>query len=182
MSAALGVVAVAALVWALVLRSDRDDTQAELDQANQQVAELEAEEPQAAGGADETATKAALEAAYEELSARLGTKAETLEAATAAVEEAQRTADAAAEKAATAKEAAAGAEGATEEAQATADQAQADAEAAKAKGAVVLDCAKVSFAALGELLGSGSLTSQLSTLRDSLEGVADECQTAFADL
>lgn len=181
MSAALAAVAVAASVWALVLRADRDDTQAELDQAHQQVATLEAEEPQAAGGEEETATKAALEAAYEELSARLGTKAETLEAATAAVDEAQRTADAAAEKAATAKEAAAGAEGATERAQATAEQAQAEAEAAKAKGAVVLDCAKVSFAALGELLESGSITAQLSTLRDSLESVAHKCQTAFAE-
>ncbi|MDA0181901.1 hypothetical protein OJ997_16480 [Solirubrobacter phytolaccae] len=174
-SALLAVAVVALLVWALSVRSDLDDTQAELDQANAQVATLEAEEE------PDTTMQAALDAAYEELSTRLGTKGEDLEAAMAAVEAAKRTADAAVEKANTAKEAAAGLDGATEQAQATADQARAEAEAAKAKGAVVTDCAKASFAALGELLDGGSLTAQLSTLRDTLEGIADDCKTAFAE-
>ena len=175
-SAALAVVAVGVLVWALTLRSDRDETQADLEQANQQVAALEAEEQ-----TPDTTMQKALDAAYEELSTRLGTKGEDLESALAAVEEAKRTADAAVAKAATAKEAAAGIEGATEKAQATADQAQAEAEAAKAKGTVVADCAKASFAALGELLDGASLTAQLSTLRDTLGTIADDCKTALSE-
>src|SRR5688500_11696152 len=100
-SAALAVVVIAAVVWGLSVRSDLDD-------ANAQVAQLEAEnaaqdgsEPEPEPEAEADPAIAALKAAYEELTAQLGTATEDLASATADLEQAQ-TASAQAEQAAAA--------------------------------------------------------------------------------
>jgi chromosome segregation ATPase len=172
-SAALAVVVIAAVVWGLSVRSDLDD-------ANAQVAQLEAENAAQDGGeteAEPDPAVAALKVAYEELTAQLGTATDDLASATADLEQAQTASAQAEQAAAAAKEKAGDVKGAVEQAQATADQAQLEAEAARAKGAVIADCAKASFSVVGELLDGGSL----STVRDSVQSIAADCKSALAE-
>jgi hypothetical protein len=166
-SGVLALAAIAAVVWALSVRSDLDD-------ANAQVAALEADQAAQEGG-DPTVT--ALKGAYEELTAQLGTAAGDLATATADLERAQAAAEQAEQAAAAAKAKAGDVKGAVEEAQATADQAQLEAEAARAQGAVVADCAKASFAVVGEFLDGGSL----ATVRDAVQEITADCKAALAD-
>ena len=98
-SAVLAIAAVGLLVWALTVRSDLDDTNAELDQVQAQV------EENAESGSD---FAAAAKVAYDDLANRIGAAGEnaqeSIDEAQAQVEEAQTDADAAAGKATVAAE------------------------------------------------------------------------------
>jgi small-conductance mechanosensitive channel len=169
-SGVLAIAAIGALVWGLSVRSD-------LDEVNAQVAQLQADNAAQAGAAEEPdPAVTALKGAYEELTAQLGTAADDMATATADLEAAQSAAEQAEQAAAAAKEKAGGVKGAVEEAQAAADQAQLEAEAARAQGAVVADCAKASFAVVGEFLDGGSL----ATVRDAVQEITEDCKSALA--
>src|SRR5690349_4980191 len=99
-SAALGVVCIGLLVWALSLKSDRDDAQ-------QQVTQLQAQVDQAAqaaqGGGD---VRKALKTAYDSLAQQIGAtqqgvdaNQQAIETAKTNVEQAKQDAQAAAQKA-----------------------------------------------------------------------------------
>jgi DNA repair exonuclease SbcCD ATPase subunit len=190
----LGVVAIGLVVWALSLKSDRDDAQQQLTSTEQQLdktkQDLEQEQAQptatptpedgrngalvAAGGL------AAAKSVYDDLTAQLGATQEDLaatekglEQANADAEQAQKDADAASKKASQANNK-------TDKANAEADKAKADAKAAESKATVVADCTKAYFSALGALLEGDDPKAQADKVREQMKGITSECQAALA--
>jgi hypothetical protein len=184
----IGVLAVGLLVWALILRSDRNEAD---DQA------------QATAGA-----VLQMQQANDELSGQLGVTSESLEAAESDVADseqarqddedradaaeqqaadAQQQAQAAKDKAAKAKDDSARSAAESEEAQAQAaaaqaqsEQTQADADAADARGAIVADCAKAYAAAVGEVFGADDRKAALDAAKTQIADITDTCQAALS--
>jgi chromosome segregation ATPase len=177
-SAGLAVVVVALLIWGLTTRSDLDDTQAQLDSANQQVAQLKTEAEQNKGVAG-TITEVA-KGAYDQLAQQLGTTTEDLAATQQDLSTAQQEATKAEQAATEATQAVDQATSATEKAKATADDLRAQADAAKAKGTVAASCAKASIAAIGQLFEGESVQAQAQAVRQQLQTIGADCKSAFA--
>jgi colicin import membrane protein len=185
----LGVVAIGLLVWALVLRSDRNDAQ-----------------QQAENGANAAAQ---LKQANDDLSQQLGVSSEDLDAAQQDVKDAEQArldaedqADAAAQKAADAQEQvdaandqvaqakddkersaaqAAEAQAQAEAAQAQADESKAAAAAADARGQVVADCARAYASALGGIFGTDDRESAIADAKVKIADITDDCQDALSE-
>jgi flagellar basal body-associated protein FliL len=171
-SAVLLVVAAGLLIWALMLRSDRDDAQQQAKQLQAQV-----DQGKDTGGVVLTAVKAA----YDELAQQLGATNEDLAAVKGDLDTAKQDAAQAEEDAAAAADkAAAAADDATEKAKAEADQAKAEAQALESKATIASDCAKAYVSAIGSLFEGGNVRDQLSTVRGDLEGITADCKASFS--
>lgn len=171
-SAALALVCVGLLVWALSINSDLDETE-------QQVADLQTqvEQAQDTGGSLQTA----LQGAYEQLTQAVGaaqanvdSTRQSIEQAKANVQQAQQDAQAAASQAADT------AASAADQARARIDEAQANTEVAKGQAQIAADCGKAYLGALGALFEGDSVTSQLETVRTQLQGITADCRTALS--
>ncbi|HEY6887004.1 MAG TPA: hypothetical protein VI300_04465 [Solirubrobacter sp.] len=198
--AAVGLIAVGLLVWALVLRSDLTSTQDDLSDAQQELtsAQKPAETPTPQPTATEQPTAAAPTATAEEdqsggaaglvaagalitgLARELGATQEDVAATEQELEDTQKQADKAQDDAAAAKQKADDATDDAEKANAQLDQANAERDAAQAKAKIAADCAKAYLSALGGLFGSGNVREQAPAVRKDLEGVTAQCKTAFA--
>jgi hypothetical protein len=162
-SALLGLACAGLLIWALVLRSDLDDANAQNAQNAQK---------QETGGK----VAAAAKAAYDSLAAELGATTDDLDATQQELEGAQQDADQAQKAADEATQTAESTDDKLDTAVAEADQAKAEAEAAGSKATVAKDCAKAYVSALGGLLDGG----QKDQVRAQLQGITSDCQAAFA--
>jgi hypothetical protein len=168
-SAVLGIAAIGLLVWALTVRSDLDDTNAELDQVQAQV------EQNADSGSD---FAAAAKAAYDDLANRIGAAGED---AQAGIEETQAQIDEAEQQAQEAgQQAADAASDEAEQLQAEADQAKAQADAAAGKASIAAECAKAYVSAFGALFEGGSLAEGATAVREQISGITDDCQAALS--
>jgi uncharacterized membrane-anchored protein YhcB (DUF1043 family) len=177
-SVVLAVVVVALLIWGLATRSDLNDTQSELDSANQQVAQLKTDAEKNKGVAG-TIVEAA-KGAYNQLAQQLGATSEDLAATQQDLTTAQQDADKAEQAATEAKQALDQATSAGEKAKATADDLKAQADVAKAKGTVAADCAKASIAAIGQLFEGESVQAQAQAVKQQLQTIGADCKTALA--
>ena len=206
-TAAVGLLAVGLLIWALTLRSDLDGTQGELDTATQALTstgqELESTQqeldaaaqqlddatqptptPPASEEQDEgngqTAALVAAGALFTGLARELGATREDVDATEKELADAQKEADEAEQEASAAKRQADDATDDADKANAQADQANAERDAAQAKARIAAECAKAYVAAFGGLLGSGNLREQVPVVREDLKGITADCKTAFA--
>jgi uncharacterized membrane-anchored protein YhcB (DUF1043 family) len=177
-SVVLAVVVVALLIWGLATRSDLNDTQSDLDSANQQVAQLKTDAEKNKGVAG-TIVEAA-KGAYNQLAQQLGATSEDLAATQQDLTTAQQDADKAEQAATEAKQALDQATSAGEKAKATADDLKAQADVAKAKGTVAADCAKASIAAIGQLFEGESVQAQAQAVKQQLQTIGADCKTALA--
>jgi chromosome segregation ATPase len=192
-SAALAVVAIGLLVWALSIQSDLNDTQDQLastqkklEATEQNVEQLTSDKAAQSEEADKqtvltTAALAAGTALYKDLSAELGATQEDLASAKQDVEDANAKAKQAEEDAAAAKKKADQATNETDKAQAQAEQAQAEAEAAQSKASIAGDCAKAFVSSFGVLFEGDDLEAQAKKVKDQLSGIADDCKAALAE-
>jgi chromosome segregation ATPase len=157
-SALLAVVAVGLGIWAYQSQSD-------LDNANDDVAQLQAQVDQS----KETGSTvlATVKGAFQSLSAELGATQQDLADTKQQLQDAQ----ASAEKAA--QDAAAAVKGSKEEAQARAQEAQ-------AKATVAADCAKSYAGAFGALFEGDSVRAQAATVRQQLQDISATCKTALS--
>jgi peptidoglycan hydrolase CwlO-like protein len=205
-SAALAVVCVGLLIWALASRSDLDSAHQELDSTQQELAgtqkeldsaqqDLESAQPEPTSTPEPTATPeddqtgrravlaggavAALKSVYDDLAEQLGATQEDLAAAEEDIEAANKKAEAADEDAAAAEKKAAEAGDETDKAKAEADQAKAEAEAAKSRATVVKDCSKAYISALGTLFDGDDVRDQASAVRDQFKRITADCKTAL---
>jgi chromosome segregation ATPase len=203
-SAALALVAVGLLVWAVTLESDNDSaqqqlastqmelsntqeqletTQQELDSAKQEVEELQSSETdEDSGGGRAVLTAGALagvKALIDDLEEQLGTTQDDLAAAEQDLKAANDMAEQAADDAAAAEDRAAQASDETEKAQAEADQARAEAQAAESRAAIAADCARAFVTAIDQLLEGDE--DQADAVREQVDGITAECKTALAD-
>jgi peptidoglycan hydrolase CwlO-like protein len=193
-SAALAVVAVGLLAWALTLRSDRDSaqedlrtaqqelasTQEQLEAAQQDVAEQPPEDDGVGGAVLAAGGLAAAKSLYDDLAEQLGAAEEDLASTQQDLEEAQRQAEQAEQDAAAAEERAAGAGDETAKAQAEADQARAEADAANAQLAIATDCAKAYVTAFGALFEGDDPEAQAEAVREQFESISTDCKAALA--
>jgi chromosome segregation ATPase len=170
-SAALGVVAVGLLVWALATRSDLNDTQNQVDSLESQV-----QQGQETGSQVVTAAKGTID----DLTQQLGATSDDLANAEQDVKDAQATADQAQKDADAAKQQADKANDATEKAQAEADQAKADQKAAESKASIAADCAKAYVAAIGTIFEGDDIQAQAAKVSEQMKGITSECQAALA--
>jgi uncharacterized membrane-anchored protein YhcB (DUF1043 family) len=177
-SLGLAVVVVGLLIWGMTTKSDLDDTQSQLDSANQQVAQLKTDAEQNKGVAG-TIVEAA-KGAYTQLTQQLGASSEDLAATQQALTTAQQDATTAEQAATEAKQAVDEATSATDKAKATADDLQAQANVAKAKGTVAADCARASIAAVGQLFEGESIQAQAQAVRQQLQTIGADCKSALA--
>jgi uncharacterized membrane-anchored protein YhcB (DUF1043 family) len=177
-SVVLAVVVVALLIWGLATRSDLNDTQSQLDSANQQVAQLKSDAEQKKGVAG-TIVEAA-KGAYNQLAQQLGATSEDLAATQQDLTTAQQNANKAEQAATEAKQALDQASSASEKAKATAADLKAQADVAKAKGTVAADCAKASVAAIGQLFEGESVQAQAQAVKQQLQTIGANCKTALA--
>jgi chromosome segregation ATPase len=176
-SLALAVVAIGLLVWGLSTKSDLDGTRTDLDQANQQVQQLQADSEKSKGVAG-TIVQAA-KGAFDNLTQELGMTTEDLAATEQELKTAEQTAAQADQAAAAAKQAADQAQDATDKAKATADELTAEADAAKAKGTLAANCAKASVAAVGQLFEGDSVRAQAQAVKTEIQAIAAECKAAL---
>jgi chromosome segregation ATPase len=171
-SVVLGIAVIGLLIWALTLKSDRDDAQ-------QQAAELQAQVDQAdtAGGAFVAAARTAFDA----LTAELGATQEDLAAIEQSVQDAKLAGQQAADDAsAAADRATAAVTDATAKAQAQADQARAELQAAESKATIAADCAKAYTAAFGSLFDGENVRDQAAAVRTQLQGISADCKAALS--
>lgn len=167
-SAGLAVVCIGLLVWALSLQSDVDDAQ-------QETAQLQAQIDQASqSGGD---VKTALKAAYDSLAGQIGATQEDVAATQQRIDDAAAKAESARTDAQEAAQRVADdASSAAEKAKARLDQMQAQLEGAQAQAQIAADCGKAYWAALGSLLDGDSITSQLSSVRDQIQEISADCR------
>jgi uncharacterized membrane-anchored protein YhcB (DUF1043 family) len=170
-SAALGLIAVGLLVWALTIRSDLDGSQQDVEQLQSQLDQ---------GQENGSTVIAAAKSAYDSLVQQLGSTSEDLAAAEQDLATAKQGEAQAEQEADTAKQAAAKADNATDQAKAEADQARAEAQAAESKAAIASDCAKAYVGALGKLFEGDSVRAQASAVGQELQGITADCKGAFA--
>jgi DNA repair exonuclease SbcCD ATPase subunit len=194
-SALLALVAIGVAIWALSLRSDRDEATDELARTQQQLASAQqtpgptpeptptpAPEDESGGGrAVLTAgAVAAVTALVKDLQEELGATQQDLETAEQDVAEATKQAEAADKAATKAKQEADQAEDATDKAEAEADQAEAEVEAAESRAAIARDCARAYVTAIGELFEGDGPEDQADHVREQLQGITAQCRSAFA--
>ena len=177
-SIGLAVVVVGLLIWGLTTKSDLDDTQSQLDSANQQVAQLKTDAEKNKGVAGTIV--AAAKGAYNQLAQQLGATTEDLAATQQDLSTAQQAATTAEQAATEAKQAVDQATSASDKAKATADDLRAQANAAKAKGTVAVDCARTSVAAIGQLFEGESVQAQAQAVKQQLQTIGSDCKTALA--
>jgi hypothetical protein len=170
-SIALALVAVGLLIWGLATKSDLDD-------ANQQVKQLQADAEQSKGAAGTVVQ--AFKGAYEQLAQQLGATSADLAATQQDLKSAEQAAADAEQKVAQAKQTAADkATSAKDKATAAADELKAQAEAAKANATIAADCAKASVASIGKLFEGDSVRAQAQTVTQELQGLVSECKSAL---
>ena len=163
-SVVLALCCVGLLIWALSLRSDLDTTQQQVDSLQAQI------DRQAQTG---DVVQSSLQAAYDQIVKQLGTAKGDLNALTQDIDTAkQAVADADERAQAAASEA-------TDRAQSRIDEAQAKADSATAKTRVAADCAKAYLTAFGTLFEGDSIRAQIATVRQELQNIAADCQTAL---
>jgi hypothetical protein len=169
-SVALAVIAVGLLVWGLKTQSDLDD-------ANQEVKDLQAQisKGTAAGGAAAVSFKAA----YDDLEKQLGVTNADLASTQQDLQSAEQGAAKAEEDAAAAKQKASQAGSATDKANAEAEQAKAEAKAAESPTMIVTDCAKTYLTALGSLVQSDNPSEEAATVKKDLQSISDTCKKAL---
>ena len=169
-SVALAVIAVGLLVWGL-------KTQADLDDANQQVKDLQAQisKGKTAGGAAAVSFKAA----YDDLEKQLGATNADLASTQQDLQAAEQAAAKAQQDAAAAKQKASQSGNATDKANAEAEQAKAEAKAAESQTAIVTDCAKTYLTALGSLVQSDNPSEEAATVKKDLQSISDTCAKAL---
>jgi DNA repair exonuclease SbcCD ATPase subunit len=171
-SAALLIVSAGLLVWALVLDSDLEDTQADVTALRAQVEESEQSGSTAA---------AALQAGFNALAQQVGVTQADVEATQQEIQDAEQTVAQAQEDArAAAERASASAADAAERAKARVDEAQAQVEEAEARTQIAADCGKAYLSALGSLFSGDSVREQVAAVRDQLQGISANCQAALA--
>ena len=120
------------MIWQL-------NTQSDLDAAEKQVKDLQAQIDEGKQSGSEAA--ASYQAAYADLEQELGATQQDLAATQQELTDAQQAADAAEQQAAEAKQRAEDATNATDKAAAEADQAQAELDAAQSRATITKDCA-----------------------------------------
>jgi chromosome segregation ATPase len=198
-SAALAVVAVGLLAWALSVRSDLDSTEQDLAAAKKELTatkeELDTAQQELASANEElqsanddhraeavvaAGSLAAAKALYDDLAEQLGATEEDLDATQQDVADAQERADQAEQDAADAAEQASQAGNETEKAQAEAEQARAEAEAANAQLEIAVDCAKAYVTAFGELFEGDDPEDQAAAVRKQFESITKDCKDALA--
>jgi DNA repair exonuclease SbcCD ATPase subunit len=204
-SVGLGVLAVGALIWVFLTRSDLNDTQTKLDSTQQELASTQQKldaVPTATPTPEETPTPTptatatpeedngnalltagaigAVTALYKDLKNQLGATQEDLAQTQDDLDAANKQADQAEKDAATAKDKAAQAGNETEKAQAEADEARANQKAAESKLQVATDCAKAYVSAFGTLFGADDVKAQAAKVKDQFSQIHDDCQAAFA--
>jgi chromosome segregation ATPase len=159
-SAGLALVAAGLLVWALVLRSDRNDAQAQSD-AQAKAATT------AAGNAKSAANDAAsaFQKAYNDLKQQLGATSSDLASTEEDLKKAEQDAAAAQKQA----------DAATSEA----EKATEEINAAEAKARVVADCSKAYISAVGGLFGGGDPGAALDKVKQDVKGITAECKAAL---
>jgi chromosome segregation ATPase len=169
-SAALAVIAVGLLVWGL-------KTQADLDDANQQVKDLQAQisKGKTAGGAAAVSFKAA----YDDLEKQLGASNADLASTQQDLQAAEQDAAKAQQDASAAKQKASQSGNATDKANAEAEQAKAEAKAAESQTAIVTDCAKTYLTAFGSLVQSDNPSEEAATVKNELQSISDTCKKAL---
>lgn len=191
----LGAVAIGLVVWALTLKSDRDDARQQLTSTEQQLdqtkSDLEQQQAQPAatptpednrsGGALVAAGGLAVaKSVYDDLTSQLGATQEDLAATEKELEQANADAEKAQKDADAAEKKAKDAGNETDKANAETDKAKADAKAAESKATVVADCTKAYFSALGTLFEGDDPKAKAETVRKQLKGITTQCQDALA--
>jgi hypothetical protein len=198
-SALLAIVAAGLGIWALTLRSDRDDTQQELDTTTQELtsteqqldttkqqlttAEQDVEDLESSEGSERKGAGLALVTAkglYDEFAEQLGSTNDELAATQQDVEDANKAAAQAEKDAAAAKQDAADAGDASGKAEAEAKQAKAETQAAESKAKAAKGCAKAYIEAFGGLFKGDSVSGQAEAVRKDLRAVTVECKDALA--
>jgi hypothetical protein len=190
-SAVLLVVAVGLGIWAVSLKADLDDanqqladTQGKLDataqqlDSAQQAAEAQPVADESGGG--KAAGLVAVGALFTGLAKELDATRDDLAATEQSLEESEQKASQAEKDAKTAEQKAADASSETDKAKAEADQANAEAEAAKARTAVAADCGKAYLSALGGLFEGDDPAAQAPAVRDDLTRITADCKDALA--
>ena len=154
------------------------NTRSDLDSAQQQVKDLEA---QISHGTEAgSAAAASYQAAYKDLEQELGTVSADLTATQQDLKAAEQAASKADQDAAAAKQQAAQATTTTEKANAQADQAKAEAQAAESRTKIATDCANAYLTAVGSLLQSQNPDEQATAAKKDLQSISDTCKTALA--
>ena len=203
-SAALGVLVVGLLAWALSVRSDLDSTQAkltgseqaltnaqqELSSTEQQLAEATKPTPTPTAtptatpvpeeGNDGRAGRLAAGALITKLAKDLGATRDELGDTEQELADAQKEADAAQQEADTAAKQADDASDEADKAKAQADQANAERDVAQAKAKIAAECGKAYVSAFADLFGSGSVREQAPEVRKQLSAITADCKAAFA--
>ena len=169
-SVALAVVAVGLLVWGLKTQSDLDD-------ANQQVKDLQAQinKGKTAGGAAAVSFKAV----YDDLEKQLGAANSDLASTQQDLQAAEQAAAKAQQDAAAAKQKASQSGNATDKANAEAEQAKAEAKAAEAQTAIVTDCAKSYVSVLGSVVQSDNPSDEAEAAKKDLQSISETCKKAL---
>jgi chromosome segregation ATPase len=169
-SVALAVIAIGLLVSGLKTQSDLDD-------ANQQVKDLQAQisKGKTAGGAAAVSFKAA----YDDLEKQLGATNADLASTQQDLQAAEQDAAKAQQDAAAAKQKASQSGNATDKANAEAEQAKAEAKAAESQTAIVTDCANTYLTALGSLVQSDNPSKEAATVKKELQSISNTCKKAL---
>ena len=195
-SALLAIVAVGLAVWALTIRSDRNDTQQQLDATTQEVTstkqELDATKEELATAQQELEDvqtsqrrRTALglvtgKVLYDEFATQLGATRDELAQTQQDVESANQAATQAEQDAAAAEQDAAAADTEKDKAKAEAKQAKAETEAAQSKAQAAAGCAWAYVEALGGLLAGDDPRAQAASVRKDLQSVTADCKDALA--
>jgi chromosome segregation ATPase len=166
-SAVLALAAVGLVIWGAT-------TQADLDSSEDDVSELQTQV------SNESAESDAAKDLADDLAQDLGSTSEDLAATEEKLEQADQSATKAEEDAAAAKKDADQAQDATEKAQAEAKEAQAQADAAESKTEIAGECARAYVNAFGSLFEGESVKSQAPVVREELESISAQCQSALS--
>ena len=198
-SALLALVAVGLAIWAVGVKSDRDQANDELEASQQALAGTqeqletaqqepvatptpEPEDESAAGRVALTAgAAAAVKTVIDDLQADLGATQADLDATEEDLEQATKEAEAADQKAAKAEKQAKQAGDETEKAEAEADQAKAEVDAAESRASIARECARAYVTAIGGLFEGDDPEARAPEVRADLEGITAQCRQAFAD-
>jgi cytoskeletal protein RodZ len=166
-SGVVALVAVGLLIWGV-------STQSDLNNSEDDVSELQTQ------ASNESAESEAAKDLADELAQDLGATSEDLAATEEKVGEAEQSATNAEEDAAAAKKDADQAQDATEKAQAEAKEAQATADAAQSRTEIAGDCARAYVTAFGALFDGESARSQAPVVREELQSISSQCQSALS--
>ena len=169
-SAILALAVVGLLIWQF-------NTQSELDDAQAQVKDLQAQIDQ--GKTSGSTAAASYKSAYADLEQELGSAQADLSATEKELASAQDAAQQAQNDAATAKQQADQAQSATQKAQAEADQASADAKAAESSVTITKDCANAFLSQVAAVIESADPTAAAEAAKQELQSIAEECKTAL---